>query len=691
MGRWQNKYTRAAWALTLATLVGTAYLFGLFDAPELKFLDTRFLLRGKQDPRSPIVIVSIDEDSFDEVHVQWPWPRSLHASVVDAISEGEPRAIGLNILFVEPGRMGPESDQALADAVGRPGNVVLAAFFSEVESSLYLKEHLIPPLPVIREQASGFGFTNLPLDFDGIIRRGTLAREHQGIPRPSFAYRLFELVSGVENKDPPQGTILINFRGPAGTFPAIPYYQVLQGEVPPETFRDKIVLVGATAPSLHDLFSTPFATEQRMAGVEIQANLLETLLQGNPLTHPPRLFHLILVIASTLAAAFIGFRFRPLKAFIVVACVTLVYGAFALSAFMLWSLWLEVAPMAAALGTGYGAVVLRNYIQEEREKRRLSRYFSPAILDEIVRYPDRLSLTSSRRRVTVLFSDIRGFASISERLPPEEVVGLLQDYLTAMTEIIFKHGGTVDKFIGDSIMALYGVPLEVEDHAARAVKTALEMHKRTEVLTSHWVARSGGPLRIGVGINTGEAVVGTMGSAQRLEFTAIGDTVNLASRLEGLARDFDVAIVISQETQGEIGGLFPVEALGELKVRGRETPVKVYAVESVVRRMEFRVPMEIPISLSLDEEFAIFASMINLSKGGAAIRTPSPLPDKKEVPIRFRLPDIPVAFVIKGKVAWSRGEEAGIEFLDLTSEEVEILEKVVERRGSGPLHERESV
>ncbi len=688
MKRWRNRFTRAAWGLALGALVGTLYLVGLFDAPELKSLDTRFLLRGKQAPRSPILIVSIDEDSFDELNLQWPWPRSLHASVLDAIRKEEPLAIGLNILFVEPSRMGPRDDQAIAVAIERAGNVILAAFFSEIEGPLYFKEHLNPPLPLIREQAKGFGFTNLPVDSDGIIRRGMLAQEHQGISRPSFAYRLFEFISGVQNRDPPRGSILINFHGPSGTFPAIPYYQVLRGEVPPETFKDKIVLVGAMAPSLHDLFPTPFATEQRMSGVEIQANLLETLLQGNPLAHPPRLFHLLLVIVATLAAALIGFRFRPLKAFILVATLTLAYGALCVFAFVLWHLWLEVVPMGAALVTGYGVAVLRNYIQEEREKRRLSRYFSPAILDEIVRHPGSLSLGSSRRRVTVLFCDVRGFASISERLPPEEVVGLLQDYLTAMTEIIFKHGGTVDKFIGDSIMALYGVPLRYEDHAARAVRTAVEMHKQTEALTSHWFARSGEPLRIGVGVNTGEAVVGSMGSAQRLEFTAIGDTVNLASRLEGVARDFDVAIVISQETQKEIGSLFPVEPLGELKVRGRETPVKVYAVESVVRRMELRVPMEIPISLSLDEEFSIFASMINLSKGGAAVRTPSPLPEKKEVPIRFRLPDTPVTFAMKGKVAWSRGEEAGIEFIDLTSEEVEVLEEVVKQRGYGPLQER---
>ncbi|MDZ4340097.1 MAG: CHASE2 domain-containing protein [candidate division NC10 bacterium] len=679
MPGWRQQTWRAAWALTLGAVLGGLYLLGLFDAPELKTLDVRFLMRGTEQPRSPILIVAIDEDSFDELQLQWPWPRSLHASLIDIVRQGRPLAIGFDITFDKPDRAGPQEDRALAVAVGRDGNVVLAAFFSEVEGSLYLKENLNPPLPSIRERAWGFGFNNVLLDSDGFVRQAMLAQEHQGTLRSSFAYRLFQLVSGAAEPRSPGQPMLINFRGPAGTFPVVPYYQVVRGEVGPETFAGKVVLVGGMAASLQDLFPTPFAGEQRMSGVEIQANLLETLLQGNPVSHPPRSFHLFLVCIAAPAAALIGFRFRPLKAFGLIAGLTAAYGLFCLGAFLLWSLWLEVVPTTSALVMGYGVVVLRNYVQEEREKRRLSRYFSPAILEEIVRHPGRLSLGSSRPQVTVLFADIRGFTSIAERLAPEEVAALLQEFFSVMTEIVFRHGGTVDKFIGDAIMALYGAPLEFDDHAARALRTALEMQEETAALESRWVARCGEPLRIGIGINTGDAIVGTMGSVQRLEFTAIGDTVNLASRLEGLAKEFKVAIVIGEETRRAIGDLFPVHPLGELKVKGRGAPVEVYAVDTEPRRTAPRVPVEVPIAVNLDREFAVYASMKNLSTGGAAVRSPSPLPLHGEVGIRFKLPESPVTFAIRARVAWSRGDESGVQFLGLGGEEQRVLEEVVTR------------
>jgi len=574
--------------------VVAAYLLGAFDGLELKALDARFLLRGPQRPASPIVIVAIDDNSFQELYergAQWPWPRSWHAELIERLRRGRPLLIGLDILFTEQSRFGPQDDRALADAIRRAGNVVLAAHFSwgeiaaegtEGGSVVGVKESLDLPLALLRDQAAGYGFVNIAPDADAFIRRAPITRSHQGRPEPSFAKRLFELASGVQEKDPLGGDLLINFRGPVGTFPTIPYYQVLLGEVGPETFTGKIVLVGSAAPSLQDLFPTPFAAQQRMLGVEIQANILETLLQGIPLVHPPLLFHLLLVMVWALAAAFIGFLFRPLKAFGLVAGLSLAYGLASVAAFVFFQVWLEIVAPSAALFVTYGAVVLRNYIQEEGEKRRLSRYFSPAVLDEIVRHPEQMSLGTARRRATILFSDIRGFTSISEHLPPEDVVDLLREYLTAMTEIVFKHGGVVDKFIGDAIMALYGVPLPYEDHAARAVRTALEMQARTALLAPRWVAKCGEPLRIGVGIHTGEVVVGTMGSAQRLEYTAIGDTVNLTSRLEGMTKDLNASIVISQDTKTDIEGLFHVQPLGQVTVKGRKTPVEVYAVTGEV-------------------------------------------------------------------------------------------------------------
>ncbi|MDE2180361.1 MAG: CHASE2 domain-containing protein [candidate division NC10 bacterium] len=667
------------WGLTIGSCVGAAYLFGLFDVLELKALDGRFLLRGEQRPRSPIVIVAIDEDSFDELGLQWPWPRTMHATLIETLRRGGPAIIGVDILFTESSR-DSRADLALAQALQQAGNVVMAAFFSVVEGDLVIKEDLNLPIPLLRERAAGYGFVNLPIDADGFIRRAILVRAHQEQLQSSFIHRLLQLASAAPGTDPPsRGPVLINFRGPSGIFPTIPYYQVLRGEVTPETFRGKIVLVGTTTPALHDLFPTPFAARQRMPGVEIQANLLETLLQGIALRHPSSPFHLLLLMTWALAAAVIGFHFRPLKAFGLVAGLGLVYALANVLAFMFFNLWLEIIAPSSALFTAYGAVVLRNYAQEEREKRRLARYFSPAVLQEIVRYPDKLSVGSDRRRVTILFSDIRGFTSISERLPPEEVVDLLGEYLTAMSEIIFKHGGVIDKFIGDAIMALYGVPLPYEDHAARAVRTAIEMQEQTSRLSPRWVAACGEPLKVGIGINTGEAVVGSMGSVQRLEYTAIGDTVNLASRLEGLTKDFETSIVISQETQQEISGLLDASPLGQIKVKGRAAQVRVYAVG---KRLHSRVPTAMPVTITLvvseDEEVSWHASIKNLSKGGATVQTPKIIPAGQEVRIDFSLPDTRAMFGARGRVAWSHAGEIGIEFLDVTTAQVAAIEECLQ-------------
>jgi adenylate cyclase len=198
---------------------------------------------------------------------------------------------------------------------------------------------------------------------------------------------------------------------------------------------------------------------------------------------------------------------------------------------------------------------------------------------EIVRSHDAgEALESSRRRLTVLFSDIRGFTTLSERLAPEDVVEFLREYLTVMTDAVFAHGGTVDKYIGDAIMALYNVPFEAPDHAAQAVRTALEFQRRLEGLAARFGSRLGAPLRCGVGIHTGDAVVGALGSAQRLEYTAIGDTVNLGSRLESITKEFDVPIVISEATWVEVKELFRTRYLGEVTVKGKEVPVKIYTV-----------------------------------------------------------------------------------------------------------------
>jgi adenylate cyclase len=568
------------WGGLLGLLVGGLNLLGFFEPYELDSLNLRFHLRGAREPSSPIVIVTIDEDSFDELNLPWPWPRSLHARFVEAVSPGRPAAIGFDVLFIEPSRFGPEDDNALAAAIERAGNVVLGAAFTVVKDQLFTKEDLNPPVKTIRDRAQGFGFVNLPTDHDAFVRSAELSRRYQDDLHPSFDLLLYRLAvkGGIPSKPLPKASrVLINYRGPARTFPVIPFYQVINGEVLPEVFAGKIVLVGATTPTLHDIFPTPFAT-QGMPGVEIHANVLETLFKGNTLIRLPRWVWLLATVAAGMLAVWLTTTTRPLLAAAILAEVGAGYAVAGFLAFVVFNLWFETIPGPLALVLGYGAAVVRNFIQEQREKRRLSRYFSPDVIKEILGAQEEAALGGSRRRITVLFSDIRGFTSISEKLAPEEVVELLREYLTSMTEVVFRHGGTVDKFMGDAIMALYNAPFSQDDHAAQAVRTALEFQEATRALSRRWEARCGTPLRNGVGINTGDAIVGTIGSEQRLEYTAVGDTVNLASRLESITKEFEVPIIISEFTHDAVKGLFPTRYLGEVTIRGKEIPVKIYAV-----------------------------------------------------------------------------------------------------------------
>ena len=682
------------WRLLLAGgLVGLAVaalaafnLFGFFEIAELKALDAQFTLRGPRDPESPIVIVSIDEDSFDALNLAWPWPRAVHAKFLDIVGQGHPVAVGMDILFTEPSSRGPADDAALAAAVDRiRDRLVLAAALTTVGDATFIKQALNPPIPAVRGQAT-FGSADYDSDADAFVRRATLVRDFQGREWPGFDLLIYRLAekAGLATGKPPSGRdLLINFRGGPGMFPTVAYHRVVTGEIPPAVFEGKIVLVGATTPTLHDIFPTPFAAQSGMAGVEIHAQTLETLLRGIPLRRAPRpLVPALAVIAGALAA-WTATAFRPLPAFGLVGGAVAAYLGAAHGAFGWGRLWVEVVPVPLALLVTYAGTVAKNFTQEQREKRRLSRFFSPDVVAEIVRHRNDAKLTANRRRMTVLFSDIRGFTSMSEKMQPEEVVAFLREYLTVMTQAVFNHGGTVDKYIGDAIMALYNVPFDAPDHALRAVRTALEFQERLQPLAERFAARHGGTLACGVGIHTGDAVVGTIGSEQRLEYTAIGDTINLGSRLEGLTKEFSVPIIISEATYAEVRDHFGARDLGEVTVKGKVIPVKIYAIVPGEPRGEPRRPMEGRVALS-DGELAVVAELSDLSRTGVALRAvPRRLERGELLTLQLSLgPSAPEVTIDRAEVMWARKETAGLRFVEISADARAALEAIVARAAS---------
>ena len=667
-------------ALLISLAVCAVFLFGMLEKVEHWSLNKQFHFRGVIPPASPIVIISIDEDSFDELEFQWPWPRSLHAQFIDTLRLGRPSAIGFDILFSEPSALGPEDDLAFGEAIGRAGNVVLAAAVSVVEGEFYRKENLNPPIAPIRQGVAGYGPVNLVLENDAFVRRAQLTMPFQDKILKGFDILLYETARNQNFRDPSKldPHFFINFRGGPQTFETIPYYRILNGEIPPDYFRDKIVLVGATSPLLHDVYPTPFATSGEMPGVEIHANILETMIQGIPIERVHPWIPIVLILCGGTLALWITNRVRPLRALAILGAISIIYAAIIFGLFTQMRLWIDLVPLPLALFIGYGTSVIENFIREQREKRRLSHYFSPSVLTDIIRHRSEAALGSSRRVVTILFSDIRGFTTMSEKMEAEEVVAFLREYLTEMTDAVFQHGGTVDKYIGDAIMALYNVPIDQPDHAVQAVQTALEFQRRIKPLAEKFKASHGHDLACGVGIHTGEAVVGTMGSAQRFEYTAIGDTINLGARLESITKEYQTPIVISESTYQQVKATCLTRYLDEVRVKGKEIPVKIYAAFDESTRGAVR--KEISGEVDIRMNGLVYKSAIhNISTSGIALHLAEQpnvnTGDKAHLAIHS--PALIRPLTLHGTIVWKEHPRLGLVFVDPLLEDQHVIDGAV--------------
>jgi adenylate cyclase len=680
--------TRHRGSVGAAAVVVALAALGLFEPYEHGLLERFFEVRGVRPPTAPIVIVSIDEASFVELNEQWPFTRATHARLLDAVAAGRPLAIGFDVIFDQPSAWGPGDDEALGHAVARAGNVVLGAAPAIDRQGFTTRYVPNLPLPEIRRGAAAVAAVNLRHDPDSKVRR---APQHvwtgaESLPTLGAALHRLATAAGVPAAPLPAAEeVLVNFRGPPRTFPWISYYRVVRGEVPPEVFAGAVVLIGPTSEPMHDTFATPFTSGgDLMPGVEIHANVLQTFIAGDHVRAVPAALSATLAALAALAAGALVVQLPPLPALAAVAGLALLVTAGAGLVFAAADVWVRALAALLALALGYAAAGLDRFVREHRERRRLAQFFSPAVLREVVRHRHERSLGSSRRLLTVLFADIRGFTALSERLQPEEVAAMLREYLTEMTEVVFEHGGTVDKYIGDCVMALYNVPLEDPDHVRSALHTALALQERTLEVSARWEGRLGAAIRTGIGINTGEAVVGTMGSRQRLEYTAVGDTINLASRLEALTKEHGVAIVISEFTRQRLGDEFLTRELGEMTVRGRTQPEKVYGVLPADIRKHPRAVLDVATTVVLvgDGE-AVPVTARNVGQGGVALTdVPATWAAGTRVQMRCEGGLLPRPLVAEGVVAWRRGDEAGVTFAGLDPDaSVAVAEYLARTRG----------
>ncbi len=593
---------------------------------DLKLQDVRFRLKKGDLPDPHIAIVAIDEKSVNEIG-RWPWKRSIMAKLIDSLSSYGAKVIALDIVFSESSD--PEEDLLLARSIKKAGNVVLGYFFrynKEEENNISIqmlrRYHLgairllskeikeIPVtlfpyvetnIPVLATSAKGFGFFNIFPDRDGICRNYNLIAVYKDDFFPSLAlaaareYLLEEpiisiasygidsiIIGGKRIPVDESGRCTINYYGSYKSLPIIPAVDVIKGRIPKDLLKGKAIFIGATEIGISDLRATPI--NPALPGVLIHATILSNILQGRFIIRDSRtivLEVLFMFLFPITMAILLSLITNTLISIIILLVFLLLYGFINLSLFSHSGLNLSmIYPFLSILFSYMGCESYRNLV-EVRQRRFLqkafSSYVSPDLVSQIVENPEILRLGGEKREITVLFSDIRGFTSISERFPPETIVEMLNRYLDPMTKIVLSNRGTLDKYIGDAIMAIYNAPLDIEDHPYLACKTAVEMIDSLRKVNEEFRKLGFPEIDIGIGIHTGEAVVGNMGTDTRFDYTAIGDTVNLASRLESLNKQYRTHIIVSEFTKERIRyDQFKFRELDKIRVKGKELPVVIY-------------------------------------------------------------------------------------------------------------------
>ena len=583
---------RAAWARRKALLLVVAavlaagigmlaYATHLLRRTELQTIDARFSIRGKQSAPSGVVLVGIDETTLEKVReatpsIGYPYPRRYDARVIDNLRRAGAKVIALDIEFLRETDV--NDDNALIEALERAsGKTVLATVQIGPGGSTPVlggNEHL-------HEVGAQPGEVHLSLDSDGSIRR--FAFSQKGLR--SFPVVATEIATGHRIQTPTfeKGTLPIDYAGPSGTIRSIPYYDVLVKHFPAGEVQGKIVIVGATAPILQDIH--PTATSGAMPGPEIWANATATLLKGIPLKDVGGGLNLLLIVLMGALTPLSSLRVRPWRALADALAAAILFTVLTQLLFNGgWIVSFVYPLLALALGTLGTLAIL--YLSEAIERQRthdvFSRFVPADVVDQVMaRTDENLRLGAVERDCTVLFSDLRGFTSFSENQPAPRVIEVVNCYLNEMTEAIMAAGGTLIAYMGDGIMAVFGAPLEQPDHADRALTAAVEMIGPRLAKFNGWLKEQGHEYEfaMGVGINSGSVMAGNIGSEQRVEYTALGDTTNTASRLEGMTKGSGHMLFIADTTRERMHD--PPENLtlvGEFEVRGRVAKVPVWTV-----------------------------------------------------------------------------------------------------------------
>lgn len=606
---------------------------GLLGPLEWKTWDLRLAMFTKTSDASPdIVLILIDQYSLDiyEEHqgLSWPWPRQIYSALVSFLKEGEARACVFDMIFSESSPYGVDDDLELARSIKEFGDTFLAGFLSEEEGnpveispSLLLKNtkssagiepdrfqqmgSVTLPIDEILGSARAIGNVNFKLDKDGIYRRIPLLFSLQDTLIPALALSVVDFSEGgvfnidqkgrylIKDKRIPldrAGRMIIRYHGPQGTYKSYSAAAIINSwalmeegkppQISPEDFKDKIVFFGTSAPGLYDLRSTPLSAV--FPGVEIQATVADNLFNGDFISVFPQilLFMYVLFLAVLTGIGISALKKTSKILFFLFLCLALPVAASVLAFFS--GLWLDIVPPLSAVILSFSSASVLNYVFEGRQKRFIKNvfgyYLSPHVIEQVLENPDLLRLGGEKREITSFFSDLAGFTAISEKLSPEILVQLLNGYLTEMTDIILSFQGTLDKYEGDAIIAFWNAPLLQPDHALRACRATLRCQARLAELRPFFKKEYGCDLSQRIGLNSGQVIVGNMGSRDRFDYTAIGDTVNLASRLEGACKQYKVPVLLGEETYRQVQDSIVGRRVDVIRVVGKQKPVKVYEI-----------------------------------------------------------------------------------------------------------------
>jgi len=601
---------------------------------ELSFLDFRFQMRGPLDiSESPVIILAIDDQSDESTPDRWPWPRSYFAHVIENLNDAGAKVIGVDVIFDQPDKHGAESDDQLAAVLNKYDNIVLSGKVTSIRGRA---EQIIqvPPYSKFTETGVLWGLVSSEVDEDGIYRRYLVGQSVLDTTFSSFASEILKLYNGYDRKLELQNlpdqfilgdyvvpkfavnSMLINYYGPASTFKYFSFDNVLDDEdfdlleefdldafddpgfpdegIPPgplhsDVFKDKIILIGSTMQELHDDFPTPYleikdesgrSSQALMPGVETHANALQTIFDQNYLSEIGFWENLFLLIVISVLLYLFSYFLPTGWGITFSTLLILVYFGISIFVFSEFNFISEITTPVFLIVFGFGGHTLYQYLLSQKEKKLIqgafAHYVPEKVVSKILENPDKLQLGGEQQIISVMFTDVAGFTSISEKLTPAQLVQLLNDYLTEMTEIVLENNGIIDKYEGDAIMAEFGVPVHYDNHPYMACKTAIEMQRKLKEMREFWKKQNKPMLKARVGINTGEVIVGNMGSRNVFDYTVMGDHVNLGSRLEGANKFYGTNIMISEFTYEFVKDQFYTRPLDLIKVKGKEKPINVY-------------------------------------------------------------------------------------------------------------------